>query len=635
MPTGSNRDEEGAAPPAAAAAPGLGTIPPELVDALKAIEAEIRAAPATDPADLAPNTDAAAAAAATAAPEPAPTSTAQTDPGSDDAVSSPAAENAAEPPPSPFQIDGRPLQSAKDVADFLGESHSLLTYILYRAPKESRYYHFEIPKRTGGMRKISAPNPALRRWQDKLNPLLQAAYRVHPASHGFIHGRSAVSNANEHIGRRLVLNVDLRDFFPSINFGRIRGLFMAPPFALGAAAATVLAQIVTENNGLPQGAPTSPVLSNYIASTLDRRLMRLARENRLHYSRYADDITFSTDQPLFPAAVAHIEPAPPGAEKAAPLVRVGPALAYAIEASGFAINEKKLRLQGPHVRQSVTGITVNEKANIERTRVRRLRAMLHAWEKFGLEDAAREHLLRYRHAPQIAFSQQAPARFRSAVYGELAYLKMVRGQDDPLFLKLCGRIADIDPNPSKFIRQMLFGANDFDIFISHATEDKPGVARPIHAACEQRGLKAFLDEEHIAWGENFTKKINTALGAARTILAIVSSHSVAKAWPVAEVNAALDLEIMGKKRVLVVMVGKPDLSALPLIGAKSYHIWDGDADKVAEKLKASIEGARKPQRTSAAPGDEEADSDEPAPAVWPFPTAAAPGNKKRGWWPFG
>lgn len=620
MPTGSQQDDGDGATTGATGS-GFSTIPPELVAALKELATEIRSAPA--PADPLAAPPAAVADAPPAAP-----------------AARPAEENA--PAASPFLIDGRPLRSALDVATFLGENSSLLTYVLYRAPKESRYHHFEIPKRTGGMRRISAPNPSLRRWQDKLNPLLQAAYRVHPASHGFIHGRSAVTNADEHIGRRLVLNVDLQDFFPSINFGRIRGLFMAPPFAMGAAAASVMAQIVTEDNGLPQGAPTSPVLSNFIASTLDRRLMRLARENRLHYSRYADDITFSTDQPQFPPAVAHIEPRPAGAEEGRPLVRVGPALAYAIEASGFAVNEKKLRLQGPHVRQSVTGITVNEKANVERTRVRRLRAMLHAWEKFGLEEAAREHLLRYRHAPEIAFTQQAPGRFRSAVYGELAYLKMVRGQDDPLFLKLAGRIASIDPNPSKFIRQMLFGANDFDIFISHATEDKPDVARPIHAACEKRGLKAFLDEEHIAWGENFTRKINTALGAARTILAIVSSHSVAKAWPVAEVNAALDLEIMGKKKVLVVMVGKPDLSALPLVGAKNYHIWDGDAETVAEKLAASITGSRQTRRAAAIA--ETADGDAPAPAIWPQPDAAADDgagpsptepDKPRGWWPFG
>ncbi|MEO1330723.1 MAG: toll/interleukin-1 receptor domain-containing protein, partial [Pseudomonadota bacterium] len=116
------------------------------------------------------------------------------------------------------------------------------------------------------------------------------------------------------------------------------------------------------------------------------------------------------------------------------------------------------------------------------------------------------------------------------------------------------------------------------------------VARPIFAACEDLGIKAFLDQEHIGWGQQFTAKINSALGAARVVLAVVSPTSVEKEWPVAEVNAALGLEVEGEKQVIVVLVGRPTLQRLPLLRQKNYLVWDGDADAVAQRLKKVLGG---------------------------------------------
>lgn len=489
-------------------------------------------------------------------------------------------------PPAPFRIEGRPLSSARDVADMLGADYGQMLWILYTAPDTYRYRHFEIPKRTGGMRQIHAPQGRLRDLQDRLKLQLDAVQTAHPSAHGFIAGRGILSNAEAHTGRRWVFNVDLDDFFPTINFGRVRGLFMRPPFDMAPAAATVVAQIVTFRNGLPQGAPTSPSLSNFIATALDRKLLRLARQHRLAYSRYADDITFSTDASLFPPAVAVREESAPGTYR----VTAGDALVAAIEASGFRINERKVRLQGRGVRQSVTGITVNTRLNVDRERVRKVRAMLHAWDKFGLSAAAAEHVSRYRSGAPPRGEGGVEKVFRNVVYGNLSFVKMVRGADDPVFLKLCAKLLELDPTPSKFLRRMVFGADDFDVFISHASEDKEEIARPLFAACERLGIKAFLDEAHIGWGENFTKKINTALGAARTILVVVSSNSVSKDWPLAEINTALAFEVEGKKRVLAVVVGKPDLTKLPLIKTKNHVTWTGDAEAVARRLRALLPG---------------------------------------------
>lgn len=502
----------------------------------------------------------------------------------------PAPETAAEPI---LLHEGKPILTAYDAAKYFGVSVGKLTRALYRSGDEERYVRFEIPKRSGGMRPISAPVGLTRELQTKLAPVLQARYSAHPAAQGFIKERSILSNARVHVGQRLVLNIDLEDFFPSINFGRVRGLFMAEPFKLGPAAASVFAQLCAYKNGLPQGAPTSPALSNFIAADLDRRLARLARESNVRYTRYADDITFSSNQQSLPQTlIVHAQ----GADGHS--VAIAEMLDRAITASGFNINHKKVRLQTRHQRQSVTGLQVNSRPNVSRERIRRVRAMLHAWEKFGLPAAARDHFLKHR--GMLRPPKDPPRAFRNVAYGQLAFIKMVRGAEDPVFLNLAAKLIKIDPNPSRFVRQMAFGGDDFDIFISHASEDKDAIARPIFEACAKLGMKAFLDEAHIGWGQSFTQKINTALGSARTVLAIVSQVSVTKEWPVTEVNTALSLEVSGQKKVVPLLVGKPDLSRLPLVQGKDCMAWNGDAAAVARRLKAAVDGAapRRPARTA-------------------------------------
>lgn len=517
------------------------------------------------------------------------------------------------PATSPPGFDWSTLQTTADVARLLDTHPRTLLYWLYTAPLEARYRSFEIPKRGGGMRVISAPTDDIRAWQDAVLPLLMQTYQPHPSAHGFLFGRSVTSNARDHVGAHHVLNVDLKDFFPSVHFGRVRGLFLSKPFGMGPKAASVLAQLCTVRNGLPQGAPTSPVLSNFAAAELDRRLTRLAKAHRLTYSRYADDLTFSCKLESFPPAIAFHEIDASGKKT----LHLGAALVREIAASGFSPNPAKQRLQSRGMRQSVTGLTVNARTNVQRKRIRKLRAMLHAWQKFGLEAAGIEHFSRYRgYAKSI---QNPGARFRHIVYGQLSFVKMVRGADDPLFLKLCARVLDLDPNPSKFLKKMVFGDAAYDVFISHASEDKDAIARPLYEALAKRGVKAFLDEAHIGWGENFTKKINTALGAARHVVAIVSSASVAKDWPVLELNTALALETSGQKTVLPVVVGRPDLTKLPLIAGKDYYVWNGDPEALAERVKQIVRkdlmGAARRRSPNSAPSAPVFDlpSDDPAP----------------------
>ena len=191
-----------------------------------------------------------------------------------------------------------------------------------------------------------------------------------PSPTGFRKKGTIVSNAKNHKRRRYVLNLDLEDFFPTFNFGRVRGFFLKDKaFELEEQVATTIAQIACDGKALPQGSPCSPVISELIGQILDLRLLRFAKKHGLRYSRYADDLTFSTNQKDFPPALAQQDPSD--------LSKwiLGDELVLKIEGAGFKINAGKTRMHYRDSRQMVTGLVVNEKANIKSEYYRRARAM--------------------------------------------------------------------------------------------------------------------------------------------------------------------------------------------------------------------------------------------------------------------
>ena len=330
------------------------------------------------------------------------------------------------------------LRTGQDVAYLLEVPYDHLNHILYWGRHRYTYRTFRIRKKSGGFREISAPPASLRILQSKLNDVLQLAYGRKPSAHGFISGRSILSNARRHVGNRFVLNIDLEDFFPSVNFGRVRGMFMAKPYDVHASAATVLAQICCHNGRLPQGAPTSPIVSNMVCARLDGELQRLAKECRCTYTRYADDLTFSTTVPKFPKQLAT-----PVAGLARNNLVLGDELVSIIERNGFQINTRKQRLQLRHQHQEVTGLTVNEFPNVPRRFVRQVRAMLHAWRKHGLEAAERE--FRERYDGRSRCPDRQPPSYRQVLRGKLAFLKMVKGESDPTYHRFRNQLHHLDP----------------------------------------------------------------------------------------------------------------------------------------------------------------------------------------------
>jgi len=348
-------------------------------------------------------------------------------------------------PPKELREKFFKLQTRKDVANLLEVEEKRLVYHLYIATPLQKYKSFDIAKQSGATRRIDAPISALKIIQQKLNQVLSAVYTPKSPVHGFSQNKGIRTNAKAHVRQKFVLNVDLKDFFPSINFGRVRGLFMGKPYKLNNAVATVLAQICCFNNQLPQGAPTSPIVSNMICGKLDDELQDLARIHKCVYTRYADDISISTHRAVFPDAFAKYSP---DTEK----IELGSKLEQTILSNGFSVNPKKTRLQDKSRRQQVTGLIVNRKVNVKRSFINQIRAMLHAWERFGPLLAEEEYLRKYNRAKRSPFNKKPV--FKNVVRGKIEYLGMVRGQNDPLYMRYFDqycRLANIPNNKASQI----------------------------------------------------------------------------------------------------------------------------------------------------------------------------------------
>lgn len=322
-----------------------------------------------------------------------------------------------------FSVQGfSDLKSLDDVAHFLHFEPKKLSYILYKLDegRENQYIDFTIPKKNGKRREISAPKSALKEVQRRLNDKLQKVYWKKQVVHSFIKERSIVTNAINHRQKRYVFNIDLKDFFPSINFGRVRGLFMSPPYSLGPDAATVFAQIACYKNSLPQGSPCSPIISNMICSKMDEQLKQIAGKERCWFTRYADDITFSTNLTSFSEKIGVTHDGGVTWE-------AGTELEDIILSNGFMINPDKVKMQTRDMRQEVTGLIVNDFVNVRRKLIRQVRAMLHAWEVYGIEDAENEYHTKYSKLE----NEDKRRSFQNVVRGKIEFIRYVRSQYKP------------------------------------------------------------------------------------------------------------------------------------------------------------------------------------------------------------
>ena len=268
------------------------------------------------------------------------------------------------------------IKTRNDFAKFIGVKLQTLTYLLYIKKIDNCYNTLEIPKKNGDTRTICVPNKNLKKVQKKLYNKLSTYYDeiktqnnfTSKISHGFEKNRSIVTNAEVHKNKRYVVNLDLLVFFPSINFGRVRSYFIKNNyFEINDDIATILAQLTCYKGTLPQGASTSPLIANMICNIMDIRILKIAKKYRLDYTRYADDLTFSTnnkyflnDYDKFLEDIKNI-----------------------IHRSGFELNSKKTRLLFSNSRQEVTGLVVNKKISVPKEYYKNTRAMAHSLYKNG------------------------------------------------------------------------------------------------------------------------------------------------------------------------------------------------------------------------------------------------------------
>lgn len=310
----------------------------------------------------------------------------------------------------------------------------------YCNPKNAfhRYRQFKIKKKSGGFRQIIAPrNRSFMFMLDCLNEVLKAVYTPSQYVMGFTEGRSVVTNAAMHKGANYVFNIDLKDFFPSIEQPRVWKRLQLQPFNFPVPVASAIAGLCSMKETrempdgtkkdfyvLPQGAPTSPIITNMICDKLDHRLGGLARRFGLNYTRYADDITFSSMHNVFQE----------NSDFRKELVRI-------ISDQRFVINDKKTRLQKRGSRQEVTGIIISDRLNVSQKYVRDIRNILYMWEKYGYSVAYAKFFPKYKE--EKGHVKKGNPDLVNVIDGKLMYLKMVKGEEDSVYKRLYAKFQNL------------------------------------------------------------------------------------------------------------------------------------------------------------------------------------------------
>lgn len=355
-----------------------------------------------------------------------------------------------------FENKLRHLSDAQELAAMLNELKLPWYYSDFRGKQLSfladtnnvqrRCKTFRLRKKHGGYREITAPKVGLRGILNALNILLQTYDEPTPWAFGFVCGRSVVDNARPHVGKRYILNLDLKDFFPTITRQQVADCLAAEPFGFSSLAAKLisgLATVRTKNNEevLAQGFATSPTLSNFICREMDKEIASIATAQGITFTRYADDLTFSADTDIL---------RPQGE-----LVQQVKAI---VERYGFRLNEEKTHLQRRGRRQEVTGLMVTEKVNVSRRYVREIRSLLYIWERYGYEDACQAAWKSYRQQHGKTKGHQHCVPLNAVLRGKLNYMKMVRGADDPLYQRFVSRYTSLQQRSKGDIKEVEYKA---------------------------------------------------------------------------------------------------------------------------------------------------------------------------------
>lgn len=364
-----------------------------------------------------------------------------------------------------------------------------LNYFIHPARNRKSYKEFRIPKKSGGFRVISAPRHMLKSFLTYTNKLLQAFYEGPEYVTGFVPEKSVVDNAERHVGMNYVFNTDLKDFFPSITKSRVWATLKHHPFNFNDTVADAIAgmcctEMVIDGEKrwvLPQGSPASPILTNIVCRNLDRKLYDLSRKYNVRYSRYADDITFSSNRNVF--------------QKDGEFQKE---LQEIITGQNFSINEKKTRVQNKNQRQEVTGLIVSDRVNVTREYVRGLDNLLYIWEKYGESEAYARFLTHY--TPKQNLHSHRP-NMLAVIQGKLLYLKMVKGADSEVWRRLQKRfnkLTGAKPSSVEAVLKYKYAIADFENKIGQSLAFEPNKDGVIFCTFTLNGKKTSVMLSHYA-----------------------------------------------------------------------------------------------------------------------------------------
>ena len=292
------------------------------------------------------------------------------------------------------------------LSNILGIRWNVLKRVINESQKS--YYEFSISKKNGGKRKISMPEEILIHIQRSIKDKILSKIAISKYANGFVEKKSIIINAEKHLDQEMLLNIDLKSFFPSIHKGRVYYVFNKLCHYSNDVS-FCLTNLVTYKNALPQGAPTSPIMSNIVAYMLDIRLSTLAKKLEINYTRYADDITFSGNRNKINKSLLNL-------------------VTKIVEECGFRINESKTRFANKGRRQEVTGLIVNgKKVNVPKNYIQEIRKELYFLKRFGIK----------QHREKIGFKN---LYYQDHLLGKIMFVRQINEEKGEILLDLYNKI---------------------------------------------------------------------------------------------------------------------------------------------------------------------------------------------------
>ena len=330
------------------------------------------------------------------------------------------------------------INNIDDLNEYLGINTTRLKKIMYCASKGYLYVNFELKKKNGKFRKINSPVKELKEIQYKIYDYLKTLYCATKSSYGFEIGKNNILNAEKHKKHKYVLNIDLKDMFSQITANRIKGMLKSGPYNLDEGVARAISIITCYKGLLPQGAPTSPIISNMLLKMLDTKLIKYSEENNLYYTRYADDLSFSANRD-FSKIVFNNYPES---------FDIKEELKSIFNESNFVINNEKTKYYTYYKRQEVTGIVVNKKLNIAKEKMKEMRLLLYLCKKFSILSTAKRYF--EKNKKNYFNDKEIENKFAQVLFGKINYFVNVKGELDRIGIKFREQYNEIFSEKSKF-----------------------------------------------------------------------------------------------------------------------------------------------------------------------------------------